>query len=108
MSKNRTCICCNTKYEYCPTCWEDRFKEPWHTEFCCEDCKNLWETATKFNMELITKEKAQKDISALNLKPRAEYAECVQRDLKNILDEEPKAPKMAKPIREVVSEEKNK
>ena len=78
-------------------------------DFCCEDCKTLYETASKFNMSLLSKEEAKAEIEKLNLKPRAEYAECIQRDLKNILDEEPKAPKMAKPkVHEVVDEEKNK
>ena len=95
--KRRKCICCNTTYDFCPTCWDDRLKPAWMVEFCCEDCKDIWETATKFNMQLITKEEAKEKIESLNLKPHTEYVECVQRDLKNILEEpkqEQKQPKV--------------
>ena len=48
-------------------------------------------------MQLITKEEAKEKIESLNLKPHTEYVECVQRDLKNILEEpkqEQKQPKV--------------
>jgi len=96
MKKNRKCICCNTQYTYCPDCGgADRLKESWYSEFCSSECKDLWLTATKFNMQLVTKQEAAKIISDLNLKDKSEYVSCVQRDLKNILAEEPK-PKRTK------------
>ena len=104
--KHRKCITWGSTYEYCPTCWADRLKPAFMVDFCCEDCKNLWETATKFNMSLLSKEEAKAEITTLNLKPRAEYAECIQRDLKNILDETPKAAKPAP--HEVVTKKENK
>lgn len=89
--KNRTCICCGTQYEYCPTCGgQDRMKPAWYSEFCSEECKELWTAATKFNMNMLSKKEAQEIILDLKLKPHTEYAECVQRDLENILKEEPK------------------
>lgn len=102
--KHRTCISCGTTYEYCPDCRDghDHLKPTWYTEFCCEDCKELWEAATKFNMELITKDEAKKQISALQLKPASEYVECIQHDLANIFAE---APKFTKP-QEVVKQTK--
>lgn len=104
--KERKCICCGKIFSYCPTCWSDRLKPAWMVDFCCEDCKTLYETASKFNMSLLSKEEAQAKIAKLNLKPRAEYAECIQRDLKNILDEAPKAAKPAP--HEVVTKKENK
>lgn len=117
--KTRTCICCGTKYEYCPTCGPDRSKPTWMTEFCSEECKTLWKTATKYNVNLCTKQEAKEAISALTLKDHSEYVECVQRDLKAILGEEPKmAPKKVeeepqkfvakKKSHEVVKQEENK
>lgn len=92
MRKNRQCICCGTQYTYCPDCGGvDRMKPTWYAEFCCEECKELWLTATKYNMQLITKEEAAKILSGLTLKDKSEYADCVQRDLANIFAEEPKA-----------------
>lgn len=83
---NRKCICCNTEYSYCPTCsGPDKFKPYWYAEFCSETCKDLWNTATKFNMDMIDKAEAKSIISTLKLKDRSEYVPCVQRDLVNIL-----------------------
>lgn len=98
MNLNRKCICCNTKYSYCPDCnGADRLKPSWYAEFCCEDCKTLWYTATRFNMKRLTKQEAQDVIKSLPLKPVSEYVQCVQRDLGVILKEEPK-PKRSKRI----------
>ena len=112
MRKNRTCTCCKTTYTYCPDCGgADRLKPYWYADFCCVECKDLWDTATKFNMQLISKEEAVEIISGLNLKDKSEYVDCVQRDLTVIFDE-PKAKraktaKAEEPIRhEVILEEK--
>lgn len=89
MRKNRKCICCSTQYCYCPDCGGvDRLKPSWYSEFCGEDCKDLWMAATRFNMKTISKEEAKKIILALNLKDKAEYVECVQKDLDNIVFED--------------------
>lgn len=97
-SKNRTCICCHTQYSYCPNCSStDRLAPSWKSEFCSETCKDLWLTCTRFNMGRHTKQEAQDIIKSLNLKPAAEYAPCVQRDLAVILKEDPK-PKRGKRV----------
>ena len=89
--RDRKCICCQSKYKYCPTCSDDKMKPTWMTEFCGETCKELWTTATKYNMNMLTKPEAKAAIEALELKERSAYVECVQRDLENILAEEPVA-----------------
>ena len=94
--KTRKCLSCGTKYDFCPDCsGADRLAPSWKAEFCCEDCKTLWQTCTKFNMNKLTKAEAKAIISALKLKPADQYAACLQRDLKNIMPEEPK-PKRGK------------
>lgn len=94
--KNRKCFTCGKSYDFCPDCiGPDRLKPTWYSEFCCEDCKTLWETATKFNIGKLTKAEAKAIISALELKPAEQYVACIQRDLKNIMAEEPK-PKRGK------------
>lgn len=90
--KERKCLCDGTLYTYCPDCnGADRLKPTWYSEFCCETCKDLWDTAVKFNMGAYTKAEAKAIISALELKPAEQYVACIQRDLKNIMHEEPKA-----------------
>ena len=91
MRKNRQCSCCGTQYTYCPDCGgADRLKPTWYADFCCEDCKELWLTATKFNMNLMTKQEAAEIISHLSLKDKTAYVACVQKDLENIFAKEDK------------------
>lgn len=82
--KNRRCACCGATYEYCPTCGNGQVKPSWMSEFCSEDCKTLFEIATKFNLGIITKETAQAELETLNLKPTEAYTEVLQKDIKSI------------------------
>lgn len=109
MRKNRKCICCSIEYSYCPNCGgTDRLKPSWYSEFCSEDCKELWMTATKFNMGMIEKKDAKDIILALSLKDKSEYVKCVQTDLDNILKDEEKVPtKAKKPKSHVVVKKEN-
>lgn len=91
--RDRQCLCCGTKYSYCPTCSTDKLKPTWMTEFCSESCKELFETATKYNLKKLTKSEAKEIIENLELKEKSAYVECIQKDLENILTEEKAAKK---------------
>ena len=41
--RQRTCYLCGDKYEYCPTCTQDKFKPTWMVEFHSENCKNIFD-----------------------------------------------------------------
>ena len=91
MARSRKCICCNATYIYCPNCGGvDKLKPTWFSEFCSEDCKDLWTVATEFNMGMIDKKDAKDMLSVLNLKDKTTYVSCVQRDLEVIFEDEPK------------------
>lgn len=105
MAKNRKCLACSTKYSYCPSCSRaDALAPSWKAEFCSESCKDLWLTATRYNMNRITKSEAKSIISELDLKPIESYVECVQRDLKNIMAEEKKLRRSHKKVEPIVEE----
>lgn len=109
MAKLRKCLCCQTKYSYCPDCiGADRLKPSYFATFCSEECKTIWDSMTKFNFGTITKSEAKSIISTIQLKPVETYAACIQRDLSKVMTEEPK-PKRSrkvelKPIEEPVFE----
>lgn len=86
--RNRTCLSCGIKYSYCPTCSVDKAKPTWMTEFCNEVCKELFGTATRYNMQVLTKSEAKEIIENLELKEKSEYVDFIQKDLENILGEE--------------------
>lgn len=96
MVKNKTCLCCGTKFSYCPDCSKkDALKPSWSGEFCGKDCMTIWTTATKYNMNKISKAEAKSIIENLTLKPVEQYSKCVQRDLGVIFAKDPK-PKRGK------------
>lgn len=93
----RKCMCCNTKYNYCPTCGSDRLKPTYLSTFCSESCKDLWTTLSEVSMGMIDKPKAVEKINSLNLKDTSKYVECVQRDMKKLFEKETKAKKVSAP-----------
>lgn len=95
---NKKCLCCGTRFSYCPDCSRaDALKPSWASEFCSETCMTLWTTLTKFGMNYLTKSEAKTIISDLDLKPIDVYAECVKRDYTKVMAEE-KKPKRGKRI----------
>ena len=89
--QNRTCIACQTKYSYCPSCSRaDALKPVWFSEFCSESCKELWITLTKYNMSILSKEEARAIILNLDLKPIVNYVDCVKRDYAKVTTEDKK------------------
>lgn len=82
--KTRECYLCGEKYNFCPTCSQDRMKPSWMSEFHDENCKNIFDICTRFNMGLISKEDAQKALSACDLSNKENFKDYVQRDIANI------------------------
>ena len=56
---NKTCIVCSEKYSYCPSCNEDRNKEPWHAIYCSENCKKLFHAASGYHAQTATLEEVR-------------------------------------------------
>jgi hypothetical protein len=89
--RHRACYLCGEKYEYCPTCSQDKFKPTWMAEFHDENCKTIFDICTRFNMKLLSKIEAQAALKKCDLSNKAKFKDYVQRDLENIFTEEPKA-----------------
>lgn len=64
---NRTCIVCSEKYSYCPSCGEDRNKEPWHAIYCSENCKKLFHAASGYHAHTATLEEVRARFDACDL-----------------------------------------
>lgn len=113
--RTRECLLCGTKYEYCPTCSQDKMKPTWMTEFHDENCKNIFDIATRFNMKLLNKDEAKAAMGKCDLSSKENFKDYVQKDLENIFTEEPKsmqekvskpaAPKVAKSHEVVIKTE---
>ena len=94
--RDRKCYLCGEGYKYCPTCSQDRMKPSWMAKFHEENCKNIFNICTKFNLGMITKKEAQQALSVCNLSDKANFKPYVQQDLVNIFAEDPKP--VVKPV----------
>lgn len=88
--RTRECLLCGEKYAYCPTCSQDKMKPTWMAEFHDENCKNIFDIATRFNMQLLSKDEAKAAMEKCDLSNKAIFKDYVQRDLENIFAEDPK------------------
>jgi hypothetical protein len=59
-------------------------------EFHDENCKNIFDICTRFNMKLMDKSEAEKALLACDLSNKEGFKDYVQRDLANIFAEDPK------------------
>lgn len=103
--RNRECYLCGRDYQYCPTCSQDRMKPSWMSEFHSENCKNIFDICTRFNMQLMTKDEAKSALEKCDLSNKENFKSYVKRDLENIFAEDVKpATKIVKRPKVVVHE----
>ena len=88
--KDRQCYLCGESYKYCGSCSNDRAKPAWMSEFHSENCKNIFDICTRFNMQLMSKVEAQDALKACDLTNKSNFKSYVQHDLEVIFAEEPK------------------
>lgn len=82
--RSRECYLCAQDYQYCGTCSNDRMKPAWMSEFHSENCKNIFDICTRFNMNLMSKSEAQKALKSCDLSNRENFKSYVIRDLEVI------------------------
>ena len=104
--RTRECYLCGKKYEYCPTCSQDKMKPTWMAEFHDENCKNIFDTCSRFNMQLLNKEEAQDALNKCDLSNKENFKSYVQTDIENIFFEEPKT-KRNKKVEPIIEETKS-
>lgn len=105
--RDRKCYLCGEKYKYCPTCSQDRSKPSWMNEFHNENCKNIFDICTRFNMGTMSKKEAQDALKNCDLSGKENFKSYVQTDFENIFaDEKPEAKqnKVIDTIHEVVKQ----
>lgn len=99
--RSRECYLCGSDYQYCPTCSQDKMKPAWMSEFHSENCKNIFDICTRFNMQLMSKSEAQDALNACDLSNKENFKSYVQRDLEVIFEEDPIAVTLDAEIKEV-------
>lgn len=88
--RQRECYLCGESYQYCGSCSQDRMKPAWMSEFHEENCKNIFDICTRFNMNMISKDEAKAALEQCDLTNKANFKSYVQHDLEVIFAEEGK------------------
>lgn len=96
MAKYRKCYLCGERYEFCPTCWDDRNEPAWKVTFHAEDCKVIFQTCVDYNMGLISKEDAQLALKDCDLSKKKDFRKDVQDTIDIIMAEPEKKAKAKK------------
>ena len=88
MAKKRKCLTCGTEYSYCPNC--NRNDPSWMAEFHNENCKNIFQICTSFNVNVMSKHEAKAALEQCDLSNKENFKSFVQHDLENIFKEDQK------------------
>lgn len=86
--RNRECYLCGCDYQYCSTCSSYKTSPAWMSEFHSENCKNIFDICTRFNMQLMSKSEAQDALNACDLSNKENFKSYVIRDLEVIFAED--------------------
>lgn len=103
--KTRICVCCGTKYLYCPKCNEDKDKPHWYFTFCGDNCHNLYDVLTKYEWEQITAVEAKTQLEKLDLSKVDTFGESYKNTLNKIMSNVSKTKVEETIVEEVISEE---
>lgn len=82
--RQRECYLCGHEYKYCQTCSQDKMKPAWMVEFHSENCKNIFDICTRFNLEMISKDEAQEALEQCDLSNVENFKSYVKTDIQNI------------------------
>lgn len=86
MRKERICIACGSKYEYCPVCNpQDKSKPAWMYAYDKESCMKLWKIMSAFSSGYATKEDVRRVVNRYNIIP-SKLTPNVGKHLKEILN----------------------
>lgn len=83
MAKERECIFCGKKYEYCPHCSDTNKYPEWMFNFCSEKCHDIYDAVAGFNMGIKTVD----DIKKVLKKYSVEDYSIFSKRLQDILNE---------------------
>lgn len=83
---NKVCILCGKKYSFCNRCEEYDHLPRWMAIYCSENCKDIFNIISGYNMKLKTKEEAANALGKCNLSKKDQFNKACQGYINEILD----------------------
>lgn len=85
---NKTCILCGNKYSYCSGCAEFDHLPRWMECYCSENCKDIFNILSSYNMKHKTKEEAKSLLEKCDLTMTDTYSEFNRNCINSIMTDE--------------------
>ena len=102
VKNNKKCILCGKVYSYCNSCSEFDHLPRWMDCYCSENCKEIFNALSAYNMKTRPVESIIATLKASNLEIE-KYHEANQRYIKEILEKDAAVP--AEPVAESAPQE---
>lgn len=81
---NKTCVVCGKKYTFCPSCYK-HIKFPDYLAIAHdENCYNLYNIISAYNMKLMTKEKAIEELAKCDISGVDNFPEDIKKTINEI------------------------
>lgn len=82
---NKTCVICQKKYSYCPSCSKDYDKPDWYMLFDGDNCYKIYDICTSYRDNKISKKKAFELITKCDLADLENFNEGTKGQIKEML-----------------------
>lgn len=86
----RTCLLCQTKYDYCPHCPQDLYKPKWMMLFHDDNCQKIFDTLQRNEQHLDTDEESIAKLKSCDLSVLKNATEAINNQVNAILSKEKK------------------
>ena len=86
--KLRTCSCCGSSYRFCPRCPEDAEKPNWYFAFCSENCKDIYDVLSNYEMGHVSVSEAKSRLKKLDLSNKDNFGTSYKESIKKIMETE--------------------
>ena len=82
--KNRRCVVCQSEYHFCPRCAEDKNKPLFYFTFCSKNCRDIYDTTSKFENNQIDIKAAKDQLDELDLSKLNDFGNSYKLSIKKI------------------------
>ena len=84
----RICHTCGKEYEYCPNCAAFESQPKWKSNWCSEECKDVWNILVRYNTEKISAAEVKSVLDSHGVVNYSKYSSLIASQLKKILSSE--------------------
>lgn len=85
MANMRVCRACGKEYEYCPNCGKYNLSEKWRVLFCSEECRDVFDVISSYNMGMTNKEGVQRILTKYHCNDTDKFVPSIQNKIKGII-----------------------